>query len=189
MKYSMRYNPPPDWYCNVNFNTYFFGLVDLCSNIREKMWASKELKMLEIGSYKGESTSIFAASALFSSITCIDPLKGEEEALEVLGDDWSRVKSEFWTNIRYWDHINLIQDYSYNVLNKFENKEFDFIYIDGNHGYKEVIQDIELCLPKCKTAIGGHDYHESNNQVVEAIHSTLGPPDFVFIDSSWIKYL
>jgi hypothetical protein len=37
---------------------------------------------------------------------------------------------------------------------------FDFIYIDANHSYEEVREDLRLWFPKVKLGgiIGGHDY-------------------------------
>lgn len=191
MYHSLRFNSPPKWRNHDNFNYQFFGLVDLCHNISNVFGHSKGLKMLEIGSYKGESTSIFASSAIFDEIICIDPFEGEEEALNIFNEDWSRVKKEFYTNTRYWDYIKLIQDYSYNVVKTFEDGYFDFIYIDGNHTYESVKQDIKLYLPKCKTVIGGHDYRTTGweIEVVNAVNEQLGAPDLTFVDSSWVKYL
>ena len=128
---------------------------------------------------------------IFDEIICIDPFKGEEEKKNIFNEDWSRVKKEFYTNTRYWDYIKLIQDYSYNVVENFKDGYFDFIYIDGNHTYESVKQDIKLYLPKCKTIIGGHDYRTTGweIEVVKAIHEQLSTPDLTFIDSSWIKYL
>ena len=76
--------------------------------------------MLEIGSYKGESTMMFAASGIFKEIHCIDPYYGVEEANTILQEDWENVKQEFKINTRYFDNITLHQDYSYNIVDKFE---------------------------------------------------------------------
>ena len=39
--------------------------------------------------------------------------------------------------------------------------ELDFVYIDGNHSYEYVLEDIENYLPKVKKGgvVGGHDYY------------------------------
>ena len=168
MQYSLRYNPPPTWRNKNQFNILFFGLVELCKHLHVKFKDKLPLNMLEIGSYKGESTSIFAASGIFNKITCLDPHFGEEKALEIFGEDWTKVKKEFWTNTRYYNNIKLIQAYSHQVSDSFFNEEFDFIYIDGSHDYDDVKQDLELYLPKTKLAIGGHDYNNDHMGVVNA---------------------
>ena len=45
--------------------------------------------------------------------------------------------------------------------------------------------------PKIKTngVIGGHDYVEPWNGVIQAVDEIIGKPDMVHIDGSWIKYL
>lgn len=47
----------------------------------------------------------------------------------------------------------------------------DFIYIDGDHSYEAVIQDIELYYPKVKSGgiIGGHDFAISHLGVCKAV--------------------
>ena len=39
----------------------------------------ENLKMIEIGSYMGESTMMFASSNIFTEIHCIEPFSGYEE--------------------------------------------------------------------------------------------------------------
>jgi len=45
---------------------------------------------------------------------------------------------------------------------KFDDEYFDFIYIDGDHSYKAVKEDIELWYPKLRKGgiIAGDDYHK-----------------------------
>lgn len=47
----------------------------------------------------------------------------------------------------------------------FKNGELDFCYIDGNHRYDFVLEDLDLWYPKVKSGgvIGGHDF-ETNHE-------------------------
>lgn len=56
--------------------------------------------------------------------------------------------------------VSLIVDYSVEASKQFDNGTFDFCYIDGNHAYKSIKEDILAWLPKVKKGgiIGGHDY-------------------------------
>lgn len=49
---------------------------------------------------------------------------------------------------------------SLSAANVFKSKYFDFVFIDGNHSYKHVKQDILAWLPKIKKGgfISGHDF-------------------------------
>ena len=113
MKNTLRYNPPPEWNKDNNYNYQYFGLIRLCEHLVSYFVERKNITMLEIGSYKGESTSIFASTGLFSKITCLEPFEGNEEALDLLDDDWIRVKKEFWTNFKFLlQQANEIQIYT-----------------------------------------------------------------------------
>ena len=196
MKNTLRYNPPEDWSPKKHkYNNHFFGIVQACHWMSERLRANianyeeVSFKLLEIGSYKGESTSIFAASRLFEKITCMDPFNGKEEALKILDDGWKDVKRNFYTNTRHWDNIHLIQDYSYNQVNNFPDEFFDVIYIDADHTYESVKREIETYKPKCKYIIGGHDYYHSHPGVIKAVDEVFGKPTITFTDNSWFKIL
>ena len=202
MKHSLRFNTPPKWNQYQNCNFQFYGLVEMCYNLygyfshgvnvnpKGRVFLKKPLKMLEIGSFKGESASIFASMQIFDSITCIEPFNGDGEGiLKEFDDDWKNVKREFWTNTRHWEHIKLIQGYSYDIVPSFSNNEFHFAYIDGAHKYEDVLKDINMVLPKCSHAIGGHDYGSEFEGVTQAVNKVFKNPDAVFRDGSWIKYL
>lgn len=186
MNNTLRYSPPKEWHGPNDYNCLYFGLVHSVQWIYDYL-KKGDLNLLEIGSYKGESTSIFASSGLFKEITCIDPLDGNEEALEMLNDDWKTVKTQFYTNTRHWDHINLIQDYSFNQVNNFPDKYFDVIYMDADHSYDALKRDIELYLPKCSKIIGGHDYGDDHPDVKKVVEDLFEKPDIVFCDGSWFK--
>ena len=55
----------------------------------------------------------------------------------------------------------IIQGESVEVAKTFKDKFFDFVYIDANHTYKNVKEDILAWLPKVKDGgiLGGHDYN------------------------------
>jgi len=66
--------------------------------------------------------------------------------------------------------------------------ELDFVYIDANHNYEFVINDIRLALTKIKKGgiISGHDYHTDTLGVIKAVDEVFGKPDIIFNDSSWL---
>lgn len=185
---SLRFNPPLYWKSGFG-NRYYLGLADLCIKLHNTLKDKTGLKMLEIGSYKGESTSIFASSGIFDEIHCIDPYEGKEEANDMFQETWESVLNEFTINTRYFSNIILHKDYSHNIVNKFPNQYFDFIYIDANHEYEPVKKDIELYLPKTKHLIGGHDYQESWPGVLKAVNEIFGTPHSTFEDGSWAHSL
>ena len=52
----------------------------------------------------------------------------------------------------------------------------DFVYIDGNHRYEYVKEDIELYFPKVKIGgvIGGHDFKKDEPGVIRAVFEKFG---------------
>jgi|TARA_B100001758_G_scaffold245247_1_gene257933 predicted O-methyltransferase YrrM len=202
MNNSLRFNPPIYWdpgnagNRNFRYNRYFYGLMECLYYLVEPFKYRNTTKMIEIGSFLGESTMMFASSFLFDRIFCIDPFEGEEEALKVCGKNWKQVKEEFKRNTSYWKgsgmkfgdvKIHHYEDYSYNVVDEFRNNSIDFIYIDGNHDYQEVKNDILSYLPKLKMDgfIAGHDYE--NGDVSKAVSEIFkGQPLQLFSDNTWL---
>ena len=56
--------------------------------------------------------------------------------------------------------VKIIRDYSINAVKLFPDKFFDFIYIDADHSYEAIKQDLKIWWPKTKKPgiIAGHDY-------------------------------
>ena len=180
---------------NSKANYQFMGFTHLLSAICDNFDNREEsLRMIEIGSYMGESTMMFASSGLFTQIDVIEPHKGDEAFNDENEIDWSEVRKEFEINLRHFKKDLIIhhQDFSYNISDKFRDNSYDFIYIDADHSYESVKKDIELYLPKLKKGgiIGGHDYCPyAWPNVIKAVDETIGKPDGVVWDTSWIKII
>ena len=56
--------------------------------------------------------------------------------------------------------IDIIVIFSVEAAKQFEDDYFDFVYIDANHVYEEVIADLEAWYPKIRKGgmLAGHDY-------------------------------
>tara|TARA_B100000287_G_scaffold333763_1_gene318936 strand:- start:2272 stop:2829 length:558 start_codon:yes stop_codon:yes gene_type:complete len=181
---TQRFNAPLEWY-EDDVNVNILGLFELILALPR----NKNQRMIEIGSYMGESTMLFASSQIFKEIHAIEPFAGHEDFNEKYNHNWYRVKKEFEKNTRFFDNIIHHEAYSYNIVDEF-NDDYDFIYIDGSHDYKDIKRDLELYLPKLKKGgiIGGHDYHEWGwPGVFKAVNEVVGKPDTICCDTSWIK--
>jgi hypothetical protein len=57
--------------------------------------------------------------------------------------------------------IVLVRKYSVDAAKDFNNAELDFVYIDGNHAYGPVLEDMDAWWPKVKRGgiVGGHDFY------------------------------
>jgi len=66
---------------------------------------------------------------------------------------------------------------------------FDFVYIDGNHKYNHVKEDILKWLPKVNPngVIAGHDYNHAYEGVIKAVDEIFSKDNIqLFPDSSWM---
>jgi len=94
---------------------------------------------------------------------------------------------------RFGDKKKFVFDYSNNAVKDFEDKSLDFVYIDGNHTYEFVKQDILNYYPKLKIGgvMGGDDYIVAKQMegidcgVVKAVNELFGQENIQFKDSDW----
>jgi hypothetical protein len=58
--------------------------------------------------------------------------------------------------------VSIHRQFSYKIVREFADRYFDFIYIDANHTYEYVLQDLLYFAPKVKDdgLIMGHDFFE-----------------------------
>lgn len=108
------------------------------------------LNFLEVGSFEGRSTCWLLDNILTGencSLTCIDTFEGGYEHQE-LGESLTTLYDVFMHNTKpYGDKVITIRDTSSSALLKPEvrDKKYNFIYIDGCHESKEVLEDAVLC--------------------------------------------
>jgi len=127
--------------------------------LRELLHQKHNLKILEVGSWLGMgSTQVLAEFA--SELVCVDNWQGNNtlahnlalkkfSPLEVFLENTKSISTKLVTVIADSAHAaTLLQD-----------NYFDFIFIDADHRYVGVKNDIQLFLPKLKAGgiISGHD--------------------------------
>jgi hypothetical protein len=67
--------------------------------------------------------------------------------------------------LKHYD-CNIIREFSMDAVHEFENKSLDFVFIDGNHDYQNVVNDISEWSKKVRKGgvVSGHDYYKPKNQ-------------------------
>jgi hypothetical protein len=138
--------------------------------------------IVEIGAFKGKSThALLSGISKDGMVYSIDPLDY---------DDWkdNKVFMEFMRNVGFYPNMRFIRFRSAQAVKMFEDKSIDMVFIDGDHMYPSVKQDIELWLPKTKKLICGHDYHNFTPEcegVTKAVDEMIS--GFKLCHSIWYK--
>jgi hypothetical protein len=161
--------------------------------------ASKHKMIAEIGSYLGRSTRAMADNTS-GVIYAVDTWKGTagdesfpkepykdyfwQEFTKNLGDHlWNRTM----TSVR---HVIAMRMTSLEAAAKFSEKgiKFDFIFLDGDHSYESVRNDILAWRPLMREGgmFSGHDYDSGYPGVVQAVRELIAPvPNQVRGSSLW----
>lgn len=127
----------------------------------------------EIGVHEGQFSGRIIRRLEPERLHLIDPWKHEES--EKYHDSWygglgpdgqsvmdwryESIKKQFDSQIST-GQVVIHRDYSSNVAGSFDDEYFDWIYIDGNHQYDFVKQDLDRYYPKVKVGgfLAGDDY-------------------------------
>jgi len=158
---------------------------------------------VEIGSFKG-ATSKYLLSYLknLETLICVDPWIKYPDFEKVIynkklqkADFDKDVYQVFLNNIEeYKNKVNICRMFSSEAVKYIENNSLDFIFIDGNHSYEYVKEDIELWYPKIKKGglISGHDYGQDPKKypgfgVDKAVHEIFGI-NFSVENKIWYLY-
>lgn len=117
-------------------------------------------KIAEIGSWKGRSTHALL-SATNESVYAIDHFKGSPDEIETTHKEAKEkdIYSIFADNVGKFKNLEVIEQASNAASKYFNDNYFDMVFIDGDHSYESVKQDIELWNPKVKRLICGHDFN------------------------------
>ena len=141
------------------------GLDELC-----RKYVNKGSRILELGSRDGVSASLFAYYS--DKVTTVDIN---------CSDALNRV-------LKIYPNINFEQMRFDPFLHQ-NTESYDLVYIDGDHSYENVIQDIKLSRDKIDRGgyISGHDYSILCPGVIKAVGEIFTSTDVeIFSDSSWL---
>lgn len=114
---------------------------------------------VEIGVFEGKFTKVLAESGL--QIFGVDPW--------TVYEDYGHPSYQKVADRRYekskrllapYKNVTLLRETSMEAVKKFENESIDFVYIDGNHQFKYIAEDMYEWHKKLKKGgiMAGHDY-------------------------------
>lgn len=125
----------------------------------------------EIGVADGDYSELLCKTIPNLKLYCVDLWRPYREYTDYTRPaTFNRMYKRAQEKLSKYDCI-LIQKYSMEAINHFANGALDFVYIDANHSYKFVKDDIREWSRKVREGgiVAGHDYITSDMGVKEAV--------------------
>ena len=136
----------------------------IASNRRNTNHNTTNIKIAELGSWTGLSTSLLAtiAKAHNGAVVAVDTFLGADT--DNLQDNANvfDIKKIFTNNLKRQDllqYVTIVNKTTEEASKDFPDEYFDVVFLDADHRYEFVKKDIELWLPKIKSGglFCGHD--------------------------------
>jgi len=118
----------------------------------------------EIGVWKGRFSGEILEEINPKKLHLIDPWEFQEEFPDRLYSggktdiqnqgDMDKIYERICKRFYHHKNVEIHRAYSEKIDNLFENDYFDWMYVDGNHDYEYVLNDLRLCHKKTKN--GGY---------------------------------
>ena len=124
-------------------------------------------KGVEIGVWKGKYTVKLLEAGL--QVYGVDPFEWYDDCKNYgKQENLDKVLKRTQKKLSKYPNYTFIRKRSMEALEDFDDESIDFVYIDGNHGFMYVAEDIHQWSKKVRKGgvISGHDY------------ITLGPPGY-----------
>ena len=139
------------------------------NDIPELLKAHGMKTIAEIGVYKGEYTEVLAKAGL--EVVGIDPwdeaveypyYNGKSNPQAIEDENYATAKKR----LEGYPNAYLIKRTSMDAVELCEDESLDAVYIDGNHSFKYVAEDIASWAKKVKKGgfVCGHDYFYGNKE-------------------------
>jgi hypothetical protein len=133
----------------------------------------------EIGVLWGEHAEILCKYNPTLKLYCVDPWIPYKGYHDYHSFQYEPNYEHALVRLDQYD-CELIRKFSLDAAKDFEDNSLDFVYIDGNHDFRHVIDDIDEWSKKVKPGgiIYGHDLHKNrlrwkSNQVYYAVPAYL----------------
>lgn len=137
-----------------------------------KWFGDKKVTGAEIGVYAGGFSRQLLLRLNINMLYLIDPYHDYDDiGVDFTVANLQEGKIKTRKRLQHFDNVEYIYAASAVVAEYFSNESLDFVYIDGNHNYEAVKQDIKAWWPKVKKGgiIGGHDMNAAFLGVCRAV--------------------
>jgi hypothetical protein len=155
-KYQLRYRVPMPIKLDIERHNEFLTLLS-------------ELGLrvgVEIGTARGLFAEWMFKRIKKLKLYCIDPWIAYPRYVEMCDEEGQKIYDDMFSQAQKklaGKNVEFIRKYSIDAVKDFKDESLDFVYIDGNHTFEYVIQDIAEWERKVRKGgiVSGHDYWNS----------------------------
>jgi SAM-dependent methyltransferase len=133
---------------------------------------------VEVGVAAGEYSEILCEANPKMKLYGVDPWKPLEDYVDTTDEHVFEItQKEAENRLKGYTNYSIIYKTSMEAVKDFEDNSLDFAYIDGNHNFQNVTNDINEWIQKIRSGglIAGHDYFRSRGhpetQVIQAVNT------------------
>lgn len=152
--------------------------------------------VVEVGVLSGSLTSrVIRQVQSITDYYCVDPWKTYKEIGQTTDDrrlaaydeaKWEDIYQRFMKGVysKFKNKVRVLRETSLDAAKRFPLESVDVVYLDGNHSYKAIKEDIRAWLPKVKKGgiISGHDYSCGWQGVVKGVNEIFGKDNITKYD-------
>ena len=108
---------------------------------------------VEVGTFKGEFAEVLCSQCEPAQLYCVDPYlhyadyRDTINSLERLEEICAQAHARL---ARFGTRVKFIKALSADAVTQFADHSLDFVYLDGNHAFRFVDQDLRLWYPKLR---------------------------------------
>jgi hypothetical protein len=120
--------------------------------------------IVEVGVLRGAFSNVLIKSnpKSLTLIDCWQTLSTDEfpDYVDYTQEKWDSIRHKVEKRFLKHKNVNIIKAKSMQAVTKFADNSLDFVYLDGNHTYDFVKQDLNAWYNKVKVGgiLAGHDY-------------------------------
>ena len=139
----------------------------------------------EIGSWKGRSTTVLCLGCP-GDVYAIDEWLPTYHMFAGFHETAANVYGQFIANMSHFPNLIVKRKQSVRAAKDYPDKFFDMVFIDADHEYLSVKEDIKAWISKAKRLFCGHDYNVIDwPGVVLAVDELVG--DVEVNETIWSK--
>lgn len=154
---------------------------------------------VEVGVWRGDFARVILDRWQGAKLYLVDAWRHLDDYRDVSNSSDAEHEYNYQATLRaigpYQSRVEVVRDLSAAAAPQFRDGSLDFVYIDANHKYEHVCQDLALWYPKVKPGglFAGHDYLDGARpegdfgvkRAVDSFASELGVPVRHTMEGDW----